>query len=577
MKNWKLISGYFKRHIFQVFLIILFTGLGVLFQMNVPKIMSNVVNEGIIQNDLSKIYGYGFKMIVISVLALISSFFSVVLISRISSEIAGELRYDLYSKIESFSVKDSLLFGKAYLINSMTVDTAQIRLIINLMLRMFLRILLTLITGIYMIVSTDESFLFITLSILFLIFIFVYCTGRKTIPLFEKIMSEIDKITAFLRENIKGIAEIKSFNKVSYRDEIFKSKSDELERLILKVNKYMSFLTPGVMLITNYSIIIILYIGFKNTLSGKIQIGNLIALVQYMTFISLSVVLFTLMLILLPRAFVSAGRISKILDYETEIVNNGNTEIQNIENLEFKNVSFSYNEKEKVLSDISFKLNKGETLGVIGHTGSGKSSLIKLIIGLFNNYEGEILVNGKKQEDIDINFFRKLIGYVPQRGFLFSGSVRDNFLMANNDISEEDMKNAIKLSLAEFIYDKEGLDFKIVQDGKNLSGGQKQRLSIAQSIVRKPDLYLFDDSFSALDFRTEKLVRENLQKISKDKITVIVTQRILSAMKCDKILVLNNGKCEGCTSHEELMKISDFYLRLYNSQIKGGESYGKEA
>lgn len=269
MKNWKLISGYFKRHIFQVFLIILFTGLGVLFQMNVPKIMSNVVNEGIIQNDLSKIYGYGFKMIIISVLALISSFFSVVLISRISSEIAGELRYDLYSKIESFSVKDSLLFGKAYLINSMTVDTAQIRLIINLMLRMFLRIPLTLITGIYMIVSTDESFLFITLSILFLIFIFVYCTGRKTIPLFEKIMSEIDKITAFLRENIKGIAEIKSFNKVSYRDEIFKSKSDELERLILKVNKYMSFLTPGVMLITNYSIIIILYIGFKNTLSGK--------------------------------------------------------------------------------------------------------------------------------------------------------------------------------------------------------------------------------------------------------------------------------------------------------------------
>lgn len=551
-------------------------------ELQLPNLMADIVDNGIGNQDTAYILAVGLQMIGYTVISILSTILVSFLAAKIAASISKELRNEVFIKVENFSLQEFNQFSSSSLITRTTNDVQQVQMLTFMLIRMAVMAPMTAIGGIIMAISksiTMTQIIFIgvlaLLGMLVLIAIIV-------IPNFQKMQKFTDKLNLIARENLSGLRVIKAFTTEEYQEAKFEKANKDVTKTGLFVNRVSSILNPGMSLILNFTILGIVFLGAQLVDTGGIQVGDVMAFVQYVTMIIMAFLMLSMMFIMIPRAGVSAKRIKEVLDTEVIIVDpevSKNNEIVQVGTLEFKNVTFSYpNADEAVLSDINFKAKKGDVVAFIGSTGSGKSTLINLIPRFYDVTSGEILIDGVNIKDITQHELRSKIGYVPQKGVLFSGDIEYNLKYGLEDIDQTVMEQAAKTAQAyDFISEKDD-KFKshISQGGTNVSGGQKQRLSIARALVRKPEFLIFDDSFSALDFKTDARLREALNKDVKGTTVLIVAQRIATIMHANQIIVLSEGKIVGKGKHHELLKNCEVYHEIAHSQLSKEElEHGK--
>lgn len=560
----------YKKYIVGVLLLTFFS---VMTELFLPNLMAKIVDEGIISGNTNHIVRTGIIMLSVSILALVSMVFSSYLSAKASMGFSRDIRRDVFTHIENFSLEEFGQVGTASLITRTTNDVNQLQQVFLMSMRMMVRAPLMLFGGLVMAISKNLKLSIILLVSMPLLVISVALIGRMGFPLFKKVQKLVDKLNLVLREKLTGVRVIRAFDKVEYEEERFKKANKDLTETTLKVNRLMFLLLPVVNLVLNFTTIAVVWFGAKQVELGNMMIGDIMAFIQYIMLIMFSLMMFSAIFIVVPRAIASAERINEVMDIEQQIKDKENPkEISEVENLEFEDVSFSYSHRDvKVLKDINFKVEKGETLAIIGGTGSGKSTLINLIPRFYDIDSGSIKLNGVDIRDLKQVDLRSKIGYVPQKATLFSGTIKSNILKGKEDATEEELNRAIRIAQAEeFVEDLEdGYDSYISQGGTNVSGGQKQRISIARAIIREPEIYIFDDSFSALDFKTDAKLRRALKEEIKDSIIIIVAQRVSTVRDADKILVLDDGKIAGFGKHKELLEESPVYRDIVKSQ--GGE------
>jgi ATP-binding cassette, subfamily B, multidrug efflux pump len=565
-----------KRYSTIIVSIILFVFIQALCDVYLPNLMSDIVDIGILNNDTNYIFKIGIIMIGVTLIGAIATILASYFGAKVAMGFGRDIREKIFKKVESLSLKEVNELGVSSLITRTTNDVTQMQQVLIIMLRMMLYAPMVAIGATIMAVRKDAKLsLIILVSIPILIFS-VYLISRKAIPLFKKMQKNVDKLNQVLRENLIGVRVIRVFNKVETERKRFKNASFELSDIAIKANRTITLLMPLMMLLVNLSIISVVWFGGIRIDKGSMQVGDLIAFIQYLSQIMFALMMLSMMFVMIPRASASAERINEVLETKTNIYNKEypirETKLKGY--VEFKNVSFSYEENsEKVLDNISFKSGPGETTAIIGGTGSGKSTLVKLIPRLFEATQGEILIDGINIKDIDINVLRDKIGYVPQKAVLFTGTIRENISYGKENASISDLEKAIQISQSsEFVNQKkENIDSYIAQGGTNISGGQKQRLSIARALIKSPEIYIFDDSFSALDFKTDKKLRESLQSEVKDSTFIIVAQRVSTVINADRIIVLDEGKIIQIGKHKELLKSCDVYKEIVSSQLSKEE------
>ena len=546
------------------------------------SILNYIENEyKIVGVDTAKIQSnYIFKtgliMVLITLLCMVASIGVSYLSSRIASKYAKELRSNVFSKILTFSTVDMKKFGTSSLITRTTNDINRVQMLIIMFLRIVVYAPIMGVGAILKVLNSNASLTWIIglgivcIVSLMLTLLFI------ALPKFEVVQKLIDKLNLTTREIVTGIPVIRAFSNQRYEEKRFDKVNRDLEKTNLFVERLMSLINPMISLVMNGVTLLILWEGAKKIDIGVINFGDVFALIQYAMQIIASFIMLSMVSIMIPRAMVSIKRISEILNYNVSIKDSEDAkDIKEVEGLiEFKNVSFKYpNAKEEVLSNINFTAEVGKTTAIIGSTGSGKSTLVNLLPRLYDVTSGEIKLDGVDIKNIKLHDLRNNIGYIAQKGVLFSGTIKSNIKYGNSSISDKQMIFASNVALAdEFINSKEGgYNYKIAQGGTNVSGGQKQRLSIARAIAKKPKVYIFDDSFSALDFKTDAKLRKNIKEKLGNVTTLIVAQRISTIMHADKIVVLENGKVVGIGTHKELMKKCKVYKEIATSQLSKEE------
>lgn len=546
------------------------------------SILNYIENEyKIVGVDTAKIQSnYIFKtgliMVLITLLCMVASIGVSYLSSRIASKYAKELRSNVFSKILTFSTVDMKKFGTSSLITRTTNDINRVQMLIIMFLRIVVYAPIMGVGAILKVLNSNASLTWIIglgivcIVSLMLTLLFI------ALPKFEVVQKLIDKLNLTTREIVTGIPVIRAFSNQRYEEKRFDKVNRDLEKTNLFVERLMSLINPMISLVMNGVTLLILWEGAKKIDIGVINFGDVFALIQYAMQIIASFIMLSMVSIMIPRAMVSIKRISEILNYNVSIKDGEDAkDIKEVEGLiEFKNVSFKYpNAKEEVLSNINFTAEVGKTTAIIGSTGSGKSTLVNLLPRLYDVTSGEIKLDGVDIKNIKLHDLRNNIGYIAQKGVLFSGTIKSNIKYGNSSISDKQMIFASNVALAdEFINSKEGgYNYKIAQGGTNVSGGQKQRLSIARAIAKKPKVYIFDDSFSALDFKTDAKLRKNIKEKLGNVTTLIVAQRISTIMHADKIVVLENGKVVGIGTHKELMKKCKVYKEIATSQLSKEE------
>ena len=546
------------------------------------SILNYIENEyKIVGVDTAKIQSnYIFKtgliMVLITLLCMVASIGVSYLSSRIASKYAKELRSNVFSKILTFSTVDMKKFGTSSLITRTTNDINRVQMLIIMFLRIVVYAPIMGVGAILKVLNSNASLTWIIglgivcIVSLMLTLLFI------ALPKFEVVQKLIDKLNLTTREIVTGIPVIRAFSNQRYEEKRFDKVNRDLEKTNLFVERLMSLINPMISLVMNGVTLLILWEGAKKIDIGVINFGDVFALIQYAMQIIASFIMLSMVSIMIPRAMVSIKRISEILNYNVSIKDGEDAkDIKEVEGLiEFKNVSFKYpNAKEEVLSNINFTAEVGKTTAIIGSTGSGKSTLVNLLPRLYDVTSGEIKLDGVDIKNIKLHDLRNNIGYIAQKGVLFSGTIKSKIKYGNSSISDKQMIFASNVALAdEFINSKEGgYNYKIAQGGTNVSGGQKQRLSIARAIAKKPKVYIFDDSFSALDFKTDAKLRKNIKEKLGNVTTLIVAQRISTIMHADKIVVLENGKVVGIGTHKELMKKCKVYKEIATSQLSKEE------
>lgn len=546
------------------------------------SILNYIENEyKIVGVDTAKIQSnYIFKtgliMVLITLLCMVASIGVSYLSSRIASKYAKELRSNVFSKILTFSTVDMKKFGTSSLITRTTNDINRVQMLIIMFLRIVVYAPIMGVGAILKVLNSNASLTWIIglgivcIVSLMLTLLFI------ALPKFEVVQKLIDKLNLTTREIVTGIPVIRAFSNQRYEEKRFDKVNRDLEKTNLFVERLMSLINPMISLVMNGVTLLILWEGAKKIDIGGINFGDVFALIQYAMQIIASFIMLSMVSIMIPRAMVSIRRISEILNYNVSIKDSEDAKnIKEVEGLiEFKNVSFKYpNAKEEVLSNINFTAEVGKTTAIIGSTGSGKSTLVNLLPRLYDVTSGEIKLDGVDIKNIKLHDLRDNIGYIAQKGVLFSGTIKSNIKYGNSSISDKQMIFASNVALAdEFINSKEGgYNYKIAQGGTNVSGGQKQRLSIARAIAKKPKVYIFDDSFSALDFKTDAKLRKNIKEKLGNVTTLIVAQRISTIMHADKIVVLEDGKVVGIGTHKELMKKCKVYKEIATSQLSKEE------
>ena len=520
----------------------------------------------------------GFMMIIVTLISGIASVISNFIASRVSAKVAYNLREKLYNKVLSFSKEDVDKFSTASLITRSTNDIQQIQNALNMFLFIAFFAPMMAMWGIYKVTQTDTGMTWIIalgvgiLALVLGVIIFV------VMPKFKIMQKLIDKVNLVTRELLTGISVIRVFGREKHEEIRFDKENVILRDNQLFVNRTMSALMPMIMLIMNGISLLIIWIGGKNIDAGSIQVGDMMAFITYTMQIVMSFLFFTFLMMQLPRAEVAAGRINEVLEAPVTVVDGNDLQDDKIKDvkgtLKFENVSFTFDGADSpVLSNISFEAEAGKTTAIIGSTGSGKSTLLHLIPRYFDATEGQITIDGTNIKDISLGKLRDMLGFVPQKGVLFSGTIASNIKFGDENISDEDMYKAAEIAQAlEFIEGKEDkFDSEISQGGSNVSGGQKQRLSIARALAKKPKILLFDDSFSALDYKTDVKLRKTLREKMQDTTTIIVAQRIATILNADKIIVMNEGKVVGIGKHQELLKTCPTYLEIAESQLSEEE------
>lgn len=536
----------------------------------------NNINIDKIRNKY--ILSIGYKMLVYTLIGAISSILGSFIASFIASKIGSNLRNSLYKKILNFSKEDMSNFSTASLITRSTNDIQQIQLTTNMILILAIYSPIMAFIGINKILNINSNMSWIVALSIGVLLMVIAILITLVLPKFKISQKLIDKINLISRELITGVPVIRVFTREKYEENRFNIENIKLYNNQVFINRTISIFFPAIMIIMNATSIIISWFGAKKIDLGVLQVGDLIAFISYAMFIIMSFLLLVMVMMMFPRALVASNRVEEVLNQEITISDSNNPVNINTKNikgkLEFKNVNFYFKDaQELVLKNISFTVNPGETVAIIGSTGSGKSTIINLIERFFDTKEGEILIDDINIKDMKLEDLRNILGYIPQKGSLFKGNISSNIKYDNTYISDEYMIKAADISQSmNFISEKEkGFESEVAQGGTNLSGGQKQRISIARALAKNPKIVLFDDSFSALDPKTDLIIRNKIKENMKDSTKIIVAQRISTILDADKIIVLDEGEIIGIGKHEKLIKNCDTYIQIAKSQLNIGE------
>ena len=519
----------------------------------------------------------GAQMVLMALVIMLAAVTVTFLSSKVAARMGHDLRGDIYSKVIGFSSNEYHKFSTASLITRSTNDVQQVQLVMTMTFRILLYAPILGIGGVIKVLNTDASMTWILGVAVALILLVILVLFKIAMPKFTKLQTLIDRLNLVTREILTGIPVIRAFSREKFEEDRFETANEELTKTNLFVNRCMTFMMPVMMLIMNGVSVMIIYFGAHAVDNGSMQVGNVMAFIQYAMQIIMSFLLITAMSIMIPRANVAAVRINQVLETEGSIEDPVSPEAPQDSlrgTVEFDHVSFAYPEAgENVLNDISFTAKKGQTVAVIGSTGSGKSTLVNLIPRFYDATQGTVKVDGVDVRKMTQHQLRECLGYVPQKGVLFSGTIDSNIRYGKEDISSEEVQQAAQIAQAtEFIDTKpEKYNSPIAQGGTNVSGGQKQRLSIARAIAKKPEIFIFDDSFSALDFKTDSNLRKALKESTKDATTIIVAQRISTILNADQIIVLDEGHMAGIGTHKELMKNCEVYRQIAMSQLSEEE------
>jgi ATP-binding cassette subfamily B protein len=542
-----------------------------------PKLMAKIIDKGVVTGDTEYIWKIGGIMLLVTTGGMLCSIVVSYLSAKVSAGFGRNTRERVFTHVENFSLQEFDTIGTASLITRTTNDITQVQNVLVMMLRMMIWAPIMAIGGIIMAVNQDVVLSWIFVALLPIMAIIIFFVMKKAVPFFKAMQVKLDRLNQVAREQLMGIRVIRSFNRDQYETKRFNDANLDLTQTAVKVNRIMAFIMPLMMLIMNLMVVAIVWFGSIRIDNLNMEVGDLMAFIQYAMQIMISVIMVSFMFVLVPRASVSAVRINEVLEMKQTIKDRKETKMANAQCglVEFKDVTFSYPGAEiPALSNLTFTARPGQTTAIIGGTGSGKTTLLSLIARFYDVTGGSILVDGIDIREQTQESLRKKIGYVPQKAVLFSGTITDNIRYGREDATEEEIRQAAAIAqAADFISEKEnGYDSEISQGGTNFSGGQKQRLSIARALVRRPEIYLFDDSFSALDLKTDAKLREALKKETTNSTVIIVAQRVSTIMKADQIIVLDHGKIAGIGTHRELMDSSVIYREIVSSQLSEEES-----
>lgn len=542
------------------------------FELAVPLVMAKIIDVGIAQGDKSYILRMGGVLVFLGVLGLACSLTAQYFAAKASLGFGTELRGDLYRHINTFSHNEIDKIGSSTLVTRMTVDINQAQTGVNMILRLFLRSPFIVLGAVIMAFTVSVKLTLIFLIAAPVLAAVIYLVMSKTVPMFKKIQKKLDKTTLMVSENLSGVRVIRAFSRQKNEESEFHRNADELLDIQIKAGKISALMNPFTYVIVYAAIIAIIWFGGINVNAGGITQGELIALTSYMNQILLALLAVALLVTSITKAQASAVRINELFDIEPVIDDKGNTEVacdKNAPAVVFENVDFSYSgSDEPALKNISFTAEKGETVGIIGGTGSGKSTLVNLIPRFYQYSGGRLLVGGTDVSEYPFAQLRGKIGMVPQKAALFKGTIRENMQWRNKNASDKEICKALEIAQAlDFVNEKpDGLDSMLVQDGKNLSGGQRQRLTIARALVGNPEILILDDSASALDLATDARLRKAIAEKTAGMTVFIVSQRVSSIRRADKIIVLDDGELAGIGTHEELLESCGIYREICSSQ-----------
>ncbi len=573
-------AKYLKGAWLWVFLAPLLMILEVWCDLRQPDIMSNIVDVGIRGGAGSAyVLRCGGEMVLTALVGLIGGAGSLVYATKASQYFGYKLRDDIYRKVQDFSFANIDKFSTASLVTRTTNDVVTLQNLLGQMLRMLVRTPMTFFGGLIYACMINLKLALVFAVAIPLILLVIMINVKKTFPLFSKVQDKLDKMNAVIQENLTGIRVVKAYNRAEYEEKRFGEANDDYVETSIHANKLMAFMMPGVSIIMNICIVVIFWIGAQLVGAETMKVGEVSAFVQYATRILSSITMMSMMIMSISRAQASSRRINAVLDEDVDIVNGSDPRFEEIKegSVEFKNVSFRYRGTgaggTDVLKHISFTAAPGETVAILGSTGSGKTTLVNLIPRLYDATEGEIIIDGTNVRDYDIETLRRGIGMVQQNVILFSGSITDNLRWGKDDATEEEIKSAANMACASEFIEKnpDGYNAILGQRGVNFSGGQKQRLSIARALVKHPKILIFDDSTSAVDTATEGKIRHSLHTDMKDTTLILIAQRISAVRNADKILVMENGEIVDIGTHDSLMQSSRVYQEIYYSQMEKEE------
>jgi ATP-binding cassette subfamily B protein len=573
-----ILSKYLKQYYKEVILALVLLTVQAVSNLYLPNLNADIINNGVAKGDLNYIMQAGGKMLLFSLLLVGAAIGATFFASRISAKFAHDLRKDLYYKVLSFSQNDIDKFGTASLITRNTNDVYQIQMLILIMLNVMILAPIMAIGGAIMAIRQDVVLSTSLLVIIPVMGIVVFFLMHKAIPLFKSMQIKLDNVNRVLREKLMGVRVIRAFVKEKSEEKRFDKVNSDLTQTAIKVNRLLALGMPLLMLIMNLSTVSILWFGSMRIDSGAMPIGNLTAFLTYIMEILISIMMAMMMFVMWPRAEASADRIKEVLETEPTINEPDDPVILKSKKgtISFKNVTFKYEgAEEPVLRNISFEAKPGKTTAIVGSTGSGKSTLINLIPRFYEVTEGKIEIDGVDIRELSMENLRDSLGFVPQKAYLFSGTIASNLAYGKKDATEEEMWHALEIAQAKDFVEElpDKLQAPVDQGGTNFSGGQRQRLSIARAIVKKPKIYIFDDSFSALDNRTDANLREALKEETKNSTVIIVAQRVSTILNADLIIALNDdGTIAGQGKHSDLMQSCEVYRELVKSQLPEEET-----
>ncbi|MFS3930342.1 ABC transporter ATP-binding protein [Priestia flexa] len=565
--------GYIKKYYKPFSIALLFLMLEAICDLMQPTIMAKIIDVGIANRDLDYVLRMGAVMLGVTLLGGVAASTRSILASITSQNFGAELRLDLFRRIQTLSFKRINNYDRASLITRLTNDVTQVQLFVNGLMRIYIKAPLLAIGGLIMATTLNIHLSVVLMVVVPIIVVLLITNIKLSIPRFAKLQNALDRVNGSMRDYLSGVRVVKAFNRFNYETAKFSRFNDELQDKSVAATRVIAIFSPIIMLVMNVGIVAVLWIGGHGVESGTIQVGHVVAFTNYMTQILFSLMMISMVFNMFVRARTSAGRIGEVLGEKNDMTW---TEEQFVSNqggkIEFENVSFSYNEtsQEPVLKNVTFTCMPGETLGIIGKTGAGKSSLVSLIPRLYDATSGTIKLNDSDIREIEPKAIRERIAIVAQKAMLFTGTIGDNIRWGREDASEEEVQLAAEMADANgFIQrSKAGYETEIGQGGVNLSGGQKQRVSIARALIKQPEILILDDSTSAVDMATEAKIKQSLERYANDITCILVSQRISTVADADRILVVDNGEIVGNGKHEELLQTCQAYKEIYESQFE---------